>query len=251
MLKQTVNFEGIHNFRDMGGLVTSEGKVVKPNLLYRSGHLADATEGDIEELKNLGVKCIFDYRDDEEALKNPTPIIKGIKYIREPAITTKTPIKATDILELLEKNTVQQIIDDFSSFYASMPFNNESYRKLLKQFIACEGPLLHHCTAGKDRTGVGAALMYLSLGVSENDIITEYLLTNEANKKNEPKWYTELASQLEDAEGLKAVSGVREEFITAVFEKIKEKYGTYASYFAEEYSMTEEDLLKIKKYYLS
>lgn len=103
-----------------------------------------------------------------------------------------------------------------------MVFNNPSYQRLLN--IVCDEDvlLLHHCFAGKDRTGVGAALIYLLLDVPEEQIIKEYLRTEEEMRSNIPKWFKAIKETMNDREEvLKQLSGVKEDYIKEVFSAIK------------------------------
>ena len=78
---KTISLEAIQNFRDMGGLTTQDGRTVKYGLLFRSGHLANATTEDLNTLHYLQIKTIFDYRDAKEILHAPTPQLNQIKQI--------------------------------------------------------------------------------------------------------------------------------------------------------------------------
>ena len=246
----TIQFEGINNFRDMGGVLTKDGRMVKHGLLFRCGHLANTTAQDLEKLQQLGLKLIFDYRDEGEAQVYPSPALENVRNVRIAAIAQQSAVKVGSIGEALRSGAFDKILNDFSTFYSSIAFNNPSYKALLQEVLKCEGPILHHCTAGKDRTGVGAALIYLLLGVSEEEIIKEYLLTNAGNKQTKPQWYQDLVAQIGEDERLQAIVGVSRELLQAVFDAIIEKYGSYEAYFEEEYSITRADIEKLRGYYV-
>lgn len=243
-------FTGINNFRDMGGVQTKDGHTVKKGLLFRSGHLADATEQDLEQLKALNVQLIFDYRDEEEANNYPSPVIDGIEMVRIPAITEKSAIKVGAVKDFTDPRALETIVENFAQFYATLPLDNPSYKALLNEFVACKGPILQYCTAGKDRTGVGAALMYLLLGVPEETIFEEYLLTNDAVANNVPKWYTDLTQVIGELPQLKMLVGVSKELLQASLNAILEQYGSYEQYFEKEYGITQADIEKVRAYYV-
>ena len=246
----TISFEAIHNFRDMGGLTTQDGRKVRHGLLFRSGHLANATEEDLKTLRHLQIKTIFDYRDEVETLHAPTPQLEQIKLINVPAIKGDSPIKVGSLQTLFFERSIEQLIEDFSKFYTSMSFHNPSYQQLMKLIAEGDGALLHHCTAGKDRTGVGAALIYLLLGVDEAQITKEFLLTNELNKKKTPTWATAFIEEHGEDERFHLLNGVYPQLIEAVFKAILEKYGTYNAYFFHEYGFDEEKVEVIRAKYL-
>ena len=247
---KTISLEAIKNFRDMGGLTTQDGRKVKHGLLFRSGHLANATTEDLNTLHHLQIKTIFDYRDAKEILHAPTPQLNQIKQINIPAIQDNSPIKIGSIQTLFFEHSKEQLIADFSSFYTSMSFNNPSFKRLMQEVARGEGPLLHHCTAGKDRTGVGAALIYLLLGVDEKQITQEFLLTNELNNQNTPTWAKAFIDEHGDDERFHLLHGVYPQLIEAVFTAIKQKYGTYNAYFLHEYGFDAKQIEIIRAKYL-
>lgn len=244
-------FEGINNFRDMGGVKSKDGRIVKKGLLFRCGHFANATEQDLQMVNELGLSLIFDYRDEQEAIKYPTPIFTGVRNIRIPAIKEDSAVKVGSIGEAIRSGALDSIVENFAEFYSNMAFNNPAYKALLEEILKCEGPIIHHCTAGKDRTGVGAALIYLLLGVPEEAIIEEYLLTNQSNAQKPPQWYLDIVALIGEDERLKAVVGVSRELIQAVFDAILNQYDSYDAYFEAEYGITSEQIEKLRNYYLA
>lgn len=247
---KTISLEAIQNFRDMGGLTTQDGRKVKHGLLFRSGHLANATAEDLNTLRHLQIKTIFDYRDEIEILHAPTPQLEQIRLINVPAIKEDSPIKIGSLQPLFFEHSKNQLIADFSDFYTSMSFNNPSYLQLMREIARGDGALLHHCTAGKDRTGVGAALIYLLLGVDEAQITQEFLLTNELNKQHPPAWAKAFIEEHGDDERFHLLHGVYPQLIEAVFTAIKQKYGTYDAYFFHEYGFDAKEIEAIRTKYL-
>lgn len=249
-MTKTIQFTGIHNFRDMGGVPTKDGKRVKRNLLYRSGQLSTATPEDIAQLKNLHLTTILDYRDESEANAQPDPQIEGTQNIRIGALKTKSAIRVDEMQRLAMNGEFEKILEDYQSMYVVMPFQNPAYQKLVELLLTSKGPILHHCTAGKDRTGIGALIIYLLLGVSEEEIMKDYLLTNEENRKNPPKWLLYLQEKFKDDALLKKFAGVQEDLLKKVFATIKDKYGNYEEYFAKEFNIGPKEIEQIRAYYL-
>lgn len=242
-------FEKIYNFRDMGGQVTNDGRRVKKGLLFRCGELGHATNADLARLKDMDIQVIFDYRDDHEASKVVTPTIEGVTNIRVPA-NTNLAHSSTSLEDML-KNPMWTRENTLGHFYADMLFENESYKALLACIRDQQVPIVHHCTAGKDRTGVGAALIYLLLGVSEEAIIEEYLLTNESTAKKPPIWFTKMKEQMaEYKDVLGNMAGVEAVYIQTVFDRIKEVYPTYEAYFKGEFGIDETEIARLRDYYL-
>lgn len=244
--------EQLSNFRDMGGLPTLDGHVVKEGLLFRCGALADATLQDIVTLEELRLKTIIDYRDDMEAEKQPSPTINNATMIRIPARQdTSDAMKSMSMEQVFSNQAVLDKISPalFADFYAELPFDNEVYRVLIQKVATKQVPLLHHCSAGKDRTGVGAALIYLLLGVDETEIMEEYLRTNAYIAQHPPRWYTFAMRHLGDHPTLKALAGCDPLFLTSVFEALKTRYGTYEAYFLAEHQLDMAQISDIRHFY--
>ncbi|MCM3271065.1 tyrosine-protein phosphatase [Paenibacillus elgii] len=255
---RVIPFEGTNNFRDMGGYRTADGRQVKYSLFFRSDELTGLTEQDISTFRDLNIKTIIDYRDDFEAQKKPDPVLPGATNIRISAIQADqaSPINILGnadnashsgnfIFDLVKSGYFKQFRADtmMMELYTKLPFGNPSYKRLMDMIQDPENlGLLHHCTAGKDRTGVGAALILLALGVQEETVMEDYLLTNETMKGFSINILSQLAEHVNDAElqNIKHMLGVKEEFMAAVFGSIKDRYGQYDAYFAEEFSLTKQ-----------
>lgn len=251
MTIEIMQFEKIYNFRDMGGLTTNDRRTVKKGVLFRCGELGHATDNDIKMLEALQLKVIFDYRDDSEAELNASPPLENVKNIRIPARMKDSIIPTANMEELLKSDVLLQP-NLLGKFYSEIVFNNPSYQKLLHIICAQEVPLLHHCSAGKDRTGVGAALIYLLLDVPEEQIIKDYLRTKDEMRANPPKWFSALQETMKErAEAFKAFSGVNESYIQELFSAIKSRYTNYDTFFENEYGITKEMKEQAREYYLT
>ncbi|WP_100401744.1 tyrosine-protein phosphatase [Bacillus sp. FJAT-42315] len=251
MTIETFQFEKIYNFRDMGGLTTIDGYTVKKGMLFRSGELVHATAKDINRLETLQLKVIFDYRDESEAKLNSSPLLDNVKNLRVPARIEDSILPTVNIEELLKSDIFLQS-NVFGQFYSEIVFNNPSYQRLLNIICAGEAPLLHHCSAGKDRTGVGSALIYLLLDVPEEQIITDYLRTNDEMQSNPPEWFKVMEEQMKErAEVFQAFSNANEEYIQELFSAIKSRYTNYDTFFENEYGITKEMKEQAREYYLT
>lgn len=256
-MQRLLPFEGTHNFRDMGGYRTADGRKVKYGLFYRSDELTGLSEQDVKVFEALNIKTIFDYRDDYEALKKPDPVLTGAKNIRIPAIQMdqasqiNMPGNADNadrgqhyIVDLVKSGFFKQFRANtmMMDLYAKLPIGNPSYKRLMEMIQHSDNlGLVHHCTAGKDRTGVGSALILTALGVPEETVMEDYLLTNETMKAFNGKLLNQLIEHVNDAEmqNIEHMLGVKEEFMEAVFGSIKKTYGNVDTYFAEEFGLTQ------------
>ncbi|CAM4418802.1 tyrosine-protein phosphatase [Paenibacillus alkaliterrae] len=255
-MNRVIPFEGTNNFRDVGGYLTANGRKVKHGLFFRSDELTGLSEQDLVSFRALNIKTIFDYRDDYEAQKKPDPVFAGAKNIRISAIKADQASqinmpgnaehadrKTHIIVDMVKNGFFKQFRADtmMMELYTKLPIDNPSYKRLMEIIQHSDNlGLLHHCTAGKDRTGVGSALILLALGVPEETVMEDYLLTNTTMKAFNGKLLTQLAEHVDEVElqNIEHMLGVKEEFMEAVFGSIKKTYGNVDTYFAEEFGLT-------------
>ena len=176
----------VANFRALDGLPAGDGRCVRPGLLFRSGHLHDATPEDVRALAGLGVRTVFDLRSADEAAQQPDVLPPGARYRRVGALQmlddpTDDPIDLLDWEGFL-RQTAQDAatLDRLEAFqhgvYPALVRRPEAFRALVHELLDHPGePLLVHCTAGKDRTGVACAILLRLLGVPEPVIQQDYL----------------------------------------------------------------------------
>jgi len=238
---KVIPFEAVLNFRDMGGYKTRDGRVVKNGLLYRSAALGKMTPADKELFEALGVKTIFDYRDQHEALNNPNPIFKGANYIQIPAKGNHT----FDMPTNTGGHNFYKVVSPemFREFYAQMPFNNAAFKKLMSTI---QNPsnlgLVHHCAVGKDRTGIGGALILLALNVPEETIMQDYLDTNIYLRPMVERMAQAIENTFNDKElqQFHALMSAREDYLQAAFDAIDNRYGSKTVFLEQEFGLTTE-----------
>ncbi|MCJ8010218.1 tyrosine-protein phosphatase [Paenibacillus sp. KQZ6P-2] len=256
-MQRVIPLEGTHNFRDMGGYQATDGRRVKYGLFFRSDELTGLSEQDIETLRTLNIKTIFDYRSDHEARIKPDPVLAHVTNVRISANPENQHERMNMPVEPKSKDQQGHFLKDlaqsdfFKNFraetymlelYSKLPINNPSYKRLMEMIQKPDHlGLVHHCTAGKDRTGVGSALILLALGVSEQTVMEDYLLTNETMKVFNRNILERIAEHADDTvlSNLNHMLAVKEELMKAAFESIKKTYGNYDAYFAEEFGLTE------------
>ncbi|CRK83163.1 tyrosine-protein phosphatase [Neobacillus massiliamazoniensis] len=239
---RVVPFIGANNFRDMGGYKTSDGRTVKFGLFFRSDGLTGLTDEDMNFFKTLNIKYIIDYRDESEAQKNPDPILSNVTYERIQTIEQNNQFDTFE--EMARSNFFKNLsLDYMTELYSKLPLNNPAYKRLM-QIIQDPNNLglLHHCTFGKDRTGVGAALILSALGVPKNTVMEDYLLTKETMKEFTEKVFQQISAHFDDR-GLQIIEniiGIKEEFLETAFQSITNTYGNIDAYFAHEFGLTKE-----------
>lgn len=247
-------FEGVHNFRDMGDLETSDGRKVKRGILFRAAELSKLTEGDKRFLESINIKCIFDYRRRGEAEHKPDPTIgkainERVSVMSEDNITTNLDRNDAD------KEYYSQFTEErFLKIYTAMPIQNQSFKRLMERLKKpIENlPLIHHCKAGRDRTGVGSMIILMTLGVPFKTVLEDYLLSNRTledyhNKifENAQRFFTE-----EEFHQFKNAFTLRPEYLNAAFNTIVHTYGDFENYILKEYGITADIRKEIQDFCL-
>lgn len=240
---------GGQNFRDLGGYQTADGRHVRWGKLYRSGSMTDLTLKDYDYLSQLGVKTICDFRSTRERTAEPTnwqvrnkPVVKSIDYDMDYGQFTSVLNPKTGPV------TEEKAKAIFASFYAETPFRfADHYRNMFAQLAAGQVPLAFNCSAGKDRTGVGAALILTALGVPRETVIADYLLSNRYYRpKSNSEAATKMFGQLSPAVA-QAMSGVDRQYIEASFKAIETRYGSVDNYLEKALGVTPAQRAALKK----
>ncbi len=234
---------GASNFRDLGGYVGHMGRPVKWRKIFRSDHLANLSPADLQQIQSIGIKRSFDFRgvQESQAQSYDWPHIQRHSLSIEPTVVqrlqaqhlTGKPLTAADALDAMQTT--------YRDFVRS---DSQRFAQLFEHLLDQPDPLLFHCTAGKDRTGLAAALVLSALGVSETDIWRDYLLTNQLYKRNSIG-ATSLAPDV-----LKIVWEVQESFLQASLEEIQTSYGNIQNYLNDQLGLTPAALLRLQSLYL-
>ena len=172
--------EGGRNFRDLGGYRTADGRRVKWGKVYRSGTMAQLTDGDYDFLSGLGIRVICDFRTNEERELEPT--VWGTKDAKVDYRTRdySAASSGSRLKVLFESDTAtpETVRAAMISLYGDLAYQHaQSYRTMFKSLAAGEAPLAFNCAAGKDRTGVAAALLLTMLGVPQETVVEDYALS--------------------------------------------------------------------------
>ena len=170
-----IDLHSIANARQLGGYPTKSNRVVKQNMILRTGELASLSNADKNLLVNAyRLRHIIDLRDEVEVADNPDPVIEGVQYHH--LIVWPREVRLRNIQE--SANNAEFIINYYTAF-ALEPAAIKAYKKMFDVLLKNEaGSVLIHCVHGKDRTGIATALILNALDVEWNVIEQEYLLSN-------------------------------------------------------------------------
>jgi protein-tyrosine phosphatase len=213
---------GASNFRDLGGYPAKDGRTVRWRQIFRSNHLGHMTEADIEVLRGLDLKSAFDFRGTDERVTamcgleiavHSLPIEPTVVAALRARLAARATLSSADALEVMR--------DSYRNY---VRHSTSSFRALFSHLLEDRAPLVIHCTAGKDRTGFACALILHALGVPEDLVVEDYLLTNRFYRR-EPSANSDLPEQVRQVLG-----SVEASFLAAAFDAISADYGDLENY---------------------
>ncbi len=221
-----LNLAGASNFRDLGGYPATDGRRVRWRQIFRSNHLGHLTADDIETLRPLGLKSAFDFRGTEER----TAALCGLSGIAVHSLPIEPTVVATLRGRLVERATLStadalEVMRD--SYRNYVRYSTPSFRALFAHLIEDHAPLGIHCTAGKDRTGFACALILHTLGVPDDVIAEDYLLTNRFYRRD-PSASSDLPDEVRQV-----LASVEASFLAAAFDAIGADYGGLEAYLSD------------------
>lgn len=236
-----IPFEGIDNFRDFGDYAAGQRRL-KRGVLYRSAHQARATDADLEKLAGMGLSVIVDLRRSNEREREPSrrwanfaaQVIEN-DIGQDSADEWATFIAGSDL-------TVESFHNYMRDYYRAAPTQRrhiDLYQRYFRALAETTGPILVHCAAGKDRTGIICALTHHVAGVHDDDIVADYLLTNNhermvARLPTMRAYVAEAAGgRVPSDEALLTAMRVEAEYLQEAFRVMREGHGSLDGYLDE------------------
>jgi protein-tyrosine phosphatase len=169
----------IRNFRELGGIEARDGRRVRHGLLFRGSTLDNLTDKERAAIDDLGIACVLDLRAASEAADHPEYIPESASYQR---IAGMYDFEGDEMdfspAAIARMESAGGPVDIMRALYLSMVHDNPALHALVDHLKAHDAPLYFHCSAGKDRTGIAAALVLTILGVDDEAIIENFLDTN-------------------------------------------------------------------------
>lgn len=250
------------NFRELGGYKTLDGKTIKHHKILRSANLAHLTEKDQEFIYDYGLRTDIDFRSKGEIDREPDLLPDGIEYVFNP-IFKYDETKNSQELSELEKEFGFTFEDGFTHMiqvYKDIILDEASqkaYRSFFDQLLANEKEnesVLFHCTAGKDRTGMGAVYFLSALGVDEETIKKDYLLTNKLVDKFVNGKLDKLKQNGANEDMIKSVHSlltVNEDYLNTGLTTIKNNFGSMNNYLNDVLKISPSEINDLKQIYLN
>ena len=264
---------GVGNARELGDYTTEDGRTVKRGVLLRTAKLADATEDDIQRLLTVYRLAVdVDFRSDGEVEKAPDPEMDGVEYLiihimdesSGPPEELEAEIKALEEQGIeVDRITQMRLFAKYGGFtdrmyvdILSSDAGKAGYSRFFQALLELpeDRAVLFHCSQGKDRTGCGAMLILYALGVDEETIMADFLLTNEYNAlliAEEREYLIENGATEDEVETfMKTMDQVFPEFMENAIQWMKETYGSPLGYITQELGMKETEIHELREKFL-
>ncbi|MFI1579512.1 tyrosine-protein phosphatase [Embleya sp. NPDC020630] len=233
-----VALEGVRNFRDIGGLPTVDGRHVRTGRYFRSGHLATPTDADRASLARLGIRLVVDLRSPADIELDGADVLpEGARWLNlsmsDPARGAEfwRDMRSADLDVLRERLGDGRAEKSIAADYRDQVVSRvDKHAALVHALIEADGlPVVVHCSAGKDRAGIAAALVQRLLGVGVDDVVANYLISNDPAHR-----YTPNSDRLAMRPGLlelfRPFLEVREEYLRGALEVMDTHWGGFDAY---------------------
>lgn len=238
---------GVHNFRDYGGYATESGGRLRRGILWRSAHHEQASDEDLAAIDALGIDTVVDLRGDDERAAHPCRRSNNFAA-RVMFAPGNTAGLAPHLAAAKAHITAEVARERMIATYQNMPYRPvlvESLKLYLAALAEYDSPSLVHCVAGKDRTGFAVALVHRLLGVHEDDVMADYLLTNVAGRIEERIEQgarvirANYGQDIQD-DAIRTLMMVSPAYLDAAFAAMRERHGSLAQYAEDVLAMTPE-----------
>jgi protein-tyrosine phosphatase len=242
--EREVALEGAVNFRDLGGYTTTDYRRLSMGRIYRAGDISKLSDADMEELKRRKIYTVVDFRSEEEATAAPDRLLPGADYLRL-AVGSGNP---ADFFKGRTSGSEAMI-----AFYSDISVFKEKYRPFFRKLLMLPdtSAIVFHCSAGKDRTGIAAALLLYALDIPIETILADYAATNYFRRKKKKKIINHLvndhgidhqiAVEFMDANPL---------YLESAFNALKRKYGSVDLFLYRDLGMDEAAKFRLREQFL-
>ena len=264
--RQKLDLPGVENARQLGGYIVADGRRVKQNLLLRTAGLDKATDETIKQLSEKYRVCyVADFRMPPEAALAPDRAIPGAKYVRielmEIDASSPESREAAEKIRAAGNDNIGKLIEyaktgSLSGLYSGILLSDTGQRGFAQFFRLLlgsgGGAVLWHCSFGKDRTGLAAALLLYALGADDETVMRDFLLTNEVLKDKISFLKEEMKRRrcsVEVRSEAEAIAGVKGEYLSSALGKLREEYGSVLGYI-HRLGVTDENIAELRKMYL-
>jgi protein-tyrosine phosphatase len=248
--RRAVPLQGTSNFRDLGGYPAAGGKHVKWGHIYRSADISKLTDSDLQALQSRHVALVCDLRGPQEYAQAPDRLPAGVRRLELPAGSEKIdPRLLSGGAKTINRDSLMRAV------YTTISFFPAKYKPMFDELLALPGDeaLLFHCTAGKDRTGIGAALVLSALGVDRRTILRDYAATDtywQAGREQSLQRMAQAGLSAEAVNAVRPLLAANPAYLAGTFAAIDKQYGSVDKYLGSEMGLTPKKLAALRAKYL-
>lgn len=236
----STTLDGASNFRDVSAMVPG----LRSGVLYRSNKLSKLSDADLFRLQQLKLKTDVDLRTLSERTSEPDRVPSGVWYEMADVSGNLTSEGLTTFES--ESAAEQFMIQTYRDFIRK-DSANLAYRKLflLAAGASADSSLLFHCTAGKDRTGWGTAILLLAAGASFDDAARDYLASNDYLAEENARTLAALPAGQQEA--VKPILDVRLKYLQAAWDEMTARYGSFDAYLRQGLGLSEDNIRQLRQ----
>lgn len=252
-----IKLKHVKNFRDIGGVKTKDGRIVKTKMLYRGSALSKLSKEEIVFLKKeYKLSTIIDLRTKKESAEEPDISVEGVQYYHYPVLNEA--VVGVSHEKKVHSFSSLKMMPRMEDLYVQMVKGDclENLVSIMKTILTLPNDgysLLFHCSVGKDRTGVLAALILSFLGVDRDTVIYDYLISNKFTRvKALFVYFGLLCTRFNHkfAKKIKFSLLAKQRFIESALESLENDYGSLENFFKEKLCFTSEETEMIKNRFL-
>lgn len=244
--ERLIALKGPSNFRDLGGIRTTNGKYTTWGAFYRSDALASVADTDFPYFESTGIKSVYDLRSQLEVNEKPDNLPASAKWIHFPIFEEGADSKEMKAImqKVMSGNLTTAAAGELLAEvnHKFVADRLDRFKTLIPQLMDGDDAVLFHCTAGKDRTGFTAALILSILGVDRETILNEYTMTNYYTIDKVQRTLTQgiLSNYAQDNRGLLSLMTVDRTYLEAAFDEIDKQYGGVDNFIRNGLGITDE-----------
>lgn len=246
----------VPNLRDLGGWSTPNG-TVRRGLVFRSAEFAGLQGEDLEAFNRLGIATVYDLRTETERAAQPNTLPEDVRYVpldvlkdsksQAPALLLKLVGDPKAAEQLLGGSKALELFQGAYREFIDLPSAKAGYHQFFSELADGDHlPALFHCTTGKDRTGWAAAATLLLLGVSEDDVMTDFTNTNEQLAAAVQPVLDKFAAIGGNPDLLSPVLQVRPAYLQAAMTEMTDRYGDIETYMTQGLGLTGDTIDKLR-----
>ncbi|GAA4503199.1 tyrosine-protein phosphatase [Hymenobacter ginsengisoli] len=248
--RRAVMLQGTSNFRDLGGYPAAGGKHVKWGHIYRSADISKLTDSDLLALQKRHVALVCDLRGPQEVAQAPDRLPAGARHLALPAGSEKIdPRLLMGGSKNLDRDSLMRAV------YTNTSFFKAKYKPLFDELLTLDNgqALLFHCTAGKDRTGIGAALVLAALGVDRATILRDYAATDvywQAGRAQSLQRMSQAGMSAEAVNTVRPLLAANPAYLAGTFAALDRQYGSMDKFLATQMDLTPAKRAALRAKYL-